>query len=159
MGFLSSIGDAVSSAWDSVSDVASDAWSGVKDTVGDITGVDSMNSLLATGGLAMIPANLSGKGVLGEALYDTMGPLMGMGQQQMPQGMQMSGPLMGNAPANLTMGTGGQPAPQIMQPSPQDLAGLFGETGYQYGPSQTSTALLQANPEAYQYQPLMSGVV
>lgn len=163
MGFLSdawdSVSDAASSAWDSTKDAASSAWGSTQDAIRDVTGVDSLNTLFATGGLAMVPANLSGKGVLGEALYDTMGPLMGMGQQQMPQGMQMSGPLMGNAPANLTMGAGGQAAPQTVNPSAQDLAGLFGDTGYQYGPSQTSTALLQANPEAYQYQPLMSGVV
>lgn len=71
-------------------DAVSDAWSGVKDEVRDITGVDSINSLIATGGLAMVPANLSGKGILGEALYDTMGPLMG--QQQPLRGLAARAP-------------------------------------------------------------------
>lgn len=145
----------LSDAWDSTKDAVSDAWDSAKDTVKDTLGIDSLNSAFLTGfGLQSGIGALQGKGVLGEALS----PLMGQ-QQQMPQGMQMTGPLMGAAPSSLTMGTGGQPAPQTVQPSAQDLASLFGESGYQYGgPSQTSTALLQSNPEAYQYQPLMSGL-
>lgn len=164
MGFISDIGDALSSGWDSITDAASSAWGSIKEETMEFTGSDSWSdALLSIGSAGAWPILREGMEFLGG---DMSGPFEGvlgplMGQQQAPPWAtgQMTGPLMGNAPANLTMGTGGQPAPQIVRPSPQDLAGLFGETGYQYGPSQTSTALLQANPEAYQYQPLMSGVV
>lgn len=146
----------LSDTWKDVKKGVSTGWESVKDEVKDVTGIDSLNSAFLTGfGLQSGLGALQGKGAIGEAL----GPLMG--QQQAPPWAsgQMTGPLMGTAPASMTMGTGGQPAPQVVQPSAQDLAGLFGESGYQYGgPSKTSTALLQSNPEAYQYQPLMSGV-
>lgn len=143
MGFFSDIGDSLSDAWDSV-----------KDTVKDVTGIDSMNDLLMPGfGVASGMAALQGRGAIGEFLQPLMGaPPMAGG---MPQ---MTGPLMGNAPASLTMGAGGVAPAQTVTPSNQDIAALFGESGYQYGPNQTSTALLQANPEAYQYTPLMSGL-
>ena len=155
MGWLSSAWGGIKDALGGAKDAVGDAWSGAQNAVRDITGVDSLNTLFATGGLAMVPANLSGKGILGEALTNTLAPLTAVPNQGL-MGQQMTGPLMGNAPANLTMGTGAQPAPQG-QSAPNDLASLFGQTGYQYGPSQTSTALLQSNPGAYQYQPLMNG--
>jgi hypothetical protein len=149
VGFLSKV-------WSKTKKAVSSGWDSTKDAITDITGVDSLNTLLLTGGLAMGPAQLSGKGILGEAFADALSPLTAVPPPL--GGQQVSGPLMGNAPANLTMGTGGQPTPQTAQPSAQDLASLFGNTGYQYGPSSTSSALLQSNPEAYQYSPLMNGI-
>lgn len=132
----------------------SDAWSGAKDAVRDVTGVDSINSLIATGGLAMVPANLNGQGFLGEALKDAISPLLAQPNQMPPASMMQGyGPLSQPAPA-MSMGTGAAPD----QSSSGDIASLFGESGYSYGPSQTSTALLQANPEAYQFNPLFSTV-
>jgi hypothetical protein len=146
----------LSDAWDSAKDAVSSGWDSVKDTVKDVTGVDSINSLLLTGGLAMVPANLSGKGVLGEALTTAMNPLLQpYGQGIAPQ--MMYGPLNQPAPSNLTMGAGAAPAPQVVQ-SPSNLSSLFGNSGYSFGPSETSAALLAPNNEAYQFSPLARGL-
>lgn len=145
----------LSDTWKSAKDTVSDAWGSVKDEVKDFTGLDSMNDFFNP--IAQGSALLQGKGIIGETLSPLMqGPPAPAWAQG---GGGATGPLMGAAPSSLTMGTGGQPAPQVVQPSAQDLAGLFGESGYQYGgPSKTSTALLQSNPEAYQYSPLMNGI-
>ena len=127
MGFLSSV-------WKGAKDVVSDVWDGFE----DITAYDEINDFAS----------------------DAWSGLTDMfsGQQAPPGGQQMTGPLMGNAPANLTMGSGAQPAPQVSQLSAQDLAGLFSQSGYGTPPAApASTALLQSNPQAYQYQPLMNG--
>ena len=146
----------LSDAWDSTKDAVSSGWDSVKDTVTDITGVDSMNSLFATGGLAMVPANLSGKGILGEAFTSAMSPLLQpYGQGMAPQ--MMSGPLNQPAPSSLTMGAGAAPAAQVSQ-SPSNLSSMFGNSGYSFGPSETSAALLAPNNEAYQFSPLARGL-
>lgn len=147
----------LSDAWDSTKDAVSDAWSGTKDAIRDVTGVDSINNLLMTGGLSMVPAQLSGQGIFGEALATALSPLtQPYGQGQAPT--MMSGSLSQPAPASLTMGTGGGGS-AVTRGSPQDLASYFGGSGYGAGPSQTSAALLQANPEAFKFAPLTSSLV
>jgi len=149
MGFLSD-------AWSSVKDTVSDAWSGVKDTVEDVTGVESMNSFLLAPGLSSGIAALSGKGVLGEAVQGVINPLLQpYGQGQAPS--MMSGSLNQSAPANLTMGAGAPAQAQVVG-SPNSLASYFGQEGYSMGPTETSAALLAANPDAYQFSPLASGL-
>lgn len=146
----------LSDAWDSAKDAVSSGWDSVKDTVTDITGVDSMNSLFLAPGLSTAAASLSGRGVLGEAVQGVMNPLLQpYGQGIAPQ--MMSGPLSQPAPSNLTMGAGAAPASQVAQ-SPSNLSSLFGNSGYSFGPSETSAALLAPNNEAYQFSPLARGL-
>lgn len=144
MGFLSD-------AWKGAKDAVSSGWDSVKDAVTDVTGVDSLNTLLLTGGLAMAPAQLAGKGIFGEALNDALSPLLMPPGGTAPQGA-MSGPLNQAAPA-MSMGTGATPRPETVTPN---LANLLGPSGNSYGPTTTSAALLQSNPDAYQFAPLIS---
>lgn len=136
MGFFSD-------AWDSVKDTVSDVWDDTKDAVKDITGIDSMNDLLMPGfGVASGASLLSGGGPLGSLLG---------GQQAPPNMAAVSGPLTQPAPANLTMGTARNP--------PSGSAGLMSPGGDMGGQSPAlSAALLQSNPEAFQYQPLISSM-
>jgi hypothetical protein len=145
----------LSDTWKKAKDTVSDAWDGAKDAVKDVTGVDSINSLIATGGLAMVPANLSGKGILGEAITTAMNPLLQPYGQPAGGGQAMSGPLYQSAPA-MSMGTGG--GGRTVASAPSDLASYFGPSGYEFGPQTTSAALLQANPDAYQFSPLASSI-
>ena len=131
---------------DNIKDPVSDAWEGAKDEITDITGVDSLNTLLATGGLATVPANLSGKGILGEALTSALSPLTQVPQQAPPPGFQ--GGLNQPAPA-MSMGSGSAAPRQ----SSRNVADLLGPSGYANNDSaSTSSALLQTNPEAYQFK-------
>lgn len=142
----------VSDTFGGIKDAVSDAWDSTKDAVKDVTGISSMNDLLVPGfGVASGMGLLQGQGFMGQQLANTLAPLTGV-PGQMPGGQMATGPLMGTAPASMTMGSGGTPPPET---TGRDIAGLFGESGYSYGgPTQTSTALLQANPEAYQFNPL-----
>lgn len=160
MGFFSGIKDAVSSAWDSTKDAVSSAWDSTKDAITDVTGVESLNTLLATGGLATVPANLAGKGILGEALTGALAPLTAVPQP--PPGMAMGGGALAQSlQPGMSFGSGGS-APTLSQPGgaggSAGVASLFGKSGYEFGAQPTSSALLQSNPEAYQYAPLVRGL-
>lgn len=147
MGFLSD-------AWDSVSDAASDAWGDVKGAVKDFTGLESMNDFFNP--IAQGAALLQGKGIIGETLQPLLNPMLQPAQQP-PGGGAMTGPLTQNAPASLTMGAGGV-APAQVAGSPNNLASYFGGSGYSFGPTETSAALLKPNSEAYQFSPLASNL-
>ena len=142
----------LSSAWKSTKKAVSSAWDSTKDAITDVTGVESLNTLLLTGGLANATATLSGKGIFGEAFADALSPLT-TPPGGPPPGPAAQGPL--NQPLPSNMGLGGinasAPAPQA---GASNIASLFGESGYSSGPTTTSSALLQSNPEAYQYAPL-----
>lgn len=148
MGFLSD-------TWSDVKKGVSTGWESVKDEVKDVTGIQSMNDMLFPGlGVASGMAALQGRGWLGEQIQG----LHGQPMQPPGAGVGATGPLTQNAPAGLTMGGGGPVQAQTVAPG-GGVAGLFGDSGYQYGGSpSTSSALLQYNPEAYQYRPLMDGV-
>jgi hypothetical protein len=155
MGYLSS-------AWKSVKKGVSTGYDSIKDGVRDVTGVDSINTLLATGGLATVPALLAGKGIVGETITDALGPILGA---PIPPGIMGPGGLQGpSLPAGLNFGTGvgsgnsAQGGNSAQAPSSSNLASLFGNTGYSFGPQSTSAALLQSNPGAYNYAPLMSSL-
>ena len=142
----------ISDAWDSTKDAVSSAWDSTKDAVKDVTGIESMNDLLFPGfGVASGMAALQGRGAIGEFLNPMLQPPGGTGPGA------PTGPLNQPAPASLTMGAGGGAAP-TQRSSPQSLASYFGNDGYAFGPTETSAALLKANPDAYKFAPLTSSL-
>lgn len=141
----------LSDAWDSAKDAVSSGWDSVKDEVKDFTGLDSMNDFFNP--IAQGSALLQGKGIIGDTLQPLLQPVGGTAPQAV-----MSGPLNQPAPSNLTMGAGAAPASQVAQ-SPSNLSSMFGNSGYSFGPSETSAALLAPNNEAYQFSPLARGLL
>lgn len=142
--------DALGGAWDSISDIGGDVWDSAKDAVKDVTGIESMNDLLYPGfGVSSGMAALQGRGLVGDFLNPLLQPPGGVG----PGGM--TGPLSQAAPP-MSMGTASAAASR--RSAPQDLASYFGGSDYAFGPTETSAALLRANPEAYKFAPLTSGL-
>lgn len=176
------IGDAASSAWDAVESGAETVWEGAKDAgqgvvdihkeaLGGISdahdwaanqmGYPDWQSAALQGGVGFLQGGPAGAAIS-----------LGMGSQHNPMmqdGGQQSGPaatfgsagsqpLMQGSAGNFDFGMQQGGVPQGGQQSGGSSADLFTAPGAQYGTAgNQSTQLLQSNPNAFQFRPLLTG--
>jgi phage-related protein len=157
---FSKVRSGLSDAWGSVDSAVSDAWGDVKGGIRDVTGYDSLNQLategLLTGGI--LPATKTAANLGGQALNE-LGLLGGQQQPMQQAGLNPANNPMLNQPnmggGGMTFGSAGN-WQNTQQQAGRDIGSIMGADGGRQGEGSPniSAALLRANPEAYQVQPL-----